>query len=60
MSHRYDLFGERIEDDEPTPAMPHPETCERGWLGQDLDGSLVPCLVCKPHLRDYFARRWAR
>lgn len=56
MSHRYGIDGERIEDDEPTP-QPHPPTCERGWLGQDLDGSLVPCLVCKPHLITYFERR---
>lgn len=25
--------------------------CERGWLGEDLEGRLVPCLVCRPHLR---------
>lgn len=24
--------------------------CNRGWLGEDLDGRLIPCLQCKPHI----------
>lgn len=24
--------------------------CRRGWLGEDLEGRPVPCLVCRPWL----------
>ncbi|MGW6655664.1 hypothetical protein [Rhodococcus sp. NPDC055024] len=49
-----DRFGEEI-DDEPTPAprsqLAHNPACRNGWLGADLDGRMIPCLTCKPHLR---------
>lgn len=44
---KHDRTGERI-DDEPRPA--HDNQCRNGWLGEDLDGRMVPCLLCKPHL----------
>lgn len=28
----------------------HDARCAGGWLGEDLDGRLVPCLTCRPHL----------
>lgn len=30
----------------------HDPRCCDGWLGEDLDGRLVPCLACRPHLLD--------
>jgi hypothetical protein len=30
----------------------HDPSCRDGWLGEDLDGRLVPCLRCRPHLVD--------
>lgn len=36
------------EQDRPLAAAAH--RCERGWLGEDLDGRLVPCIICRPHL----------
>ena len=43
---RLDRTGEPIEDQ-----APHDERCSGGWLGEDLEGRLIPCVVCKPHLR---------
>jgi hypothetical protein len=28
----------------------HDPRCRAGWLGEDLNGRLVPCLMCRPHL----------
>lgn len=28
----------------------HDPSCSGGWLGEDLDGRLIPCLDCRPHL----------
>jgi hypothetical protein len=30
----------------------HNPNCRDGWLGEDEDGRLVPCLTCRPHLTD--------
>lgn len=63
MRYRHDRTGELIEiDDEPYPPpfRPHDFRCRDGWLGEDADGRLIPCLTCRPHLADYrvrFARR---
>ncbi len=41
--------------DEPPPD-PH-DRCVDGWLGEDTDGRPIPCLRCRPHLRDRRCRR---
>lgn len=43
-------YGEDT-DDPPSNELHHRERCG-GWLGADLDGRPVPCLQCKPHLKD--------
>lgn len=40
----HDRTGEQLDDDA------HDPRCKSGWLGDDLDGRPVPCLVCRPHL----------
>jgi hypothetical protein len=37
---------------EPPPAgqEAHPRTCDRGWLGENAQGHVIPCPVCRPHL----------
>lgn len=46
-----DRTGERL-DESPAPLNPpHSPDCRSGWLGNDIDGRPVPCLICKPHLR---------
>ncbi|MHA4852451.1 hypothetical protein L1080_023355 [Rhodococcus sp. MSC1_016] len=42
-----DRTGEPIDDE--TNRVDHRHGC-RGWLGEDQDGRLIPCLICKPHL----------
>lgn len=59
MAHRYDRTGDRIEGAE-QPQPIHDTSCLNGWLGEDLKGRMVPCLVCKPHLAAYFLGRWPR
>ena len=44
-----DRYGEDTEED---PLPPHHPDCRRGWLGTDLDGHPIPCLQCKPHLKE--------
>lgn len=29
----------------------HNPDCRNGWLGTDSEGRMIPCLMCKPHLR---------
>ncbi|TFV67224.1 UNVERIFIED_ORG: hypothetical protein E4P37_03440 [Bacillus sp. AZ43] len=59
---RYDRTGEPIEDDDPAPTtatQAHDPTCRGGWLGEDDDGRLVPCLTCRPWIaerRQHLAR----
>ncbi|WP_280475471.1 hypothetical protein [Nocardia asiatica] len=36
--------------DQPSGAE-HDRRCRRGFLGEDDEGRPIPCLVCKPHLR---------
>jgi hypothetical protein len=45
-----DRTGEPIELAPAAPRPPHDPRCRRGWLGEDLDGRMIPCLQCKPHL----------
>jgi hypothetical protein len=45
---RLDRWGEVIDDD-PGPDDEHPG-CTDGWLGEDADGRLIPCGLCRPHL----------
>lgn len=40
-----DRYGDDAEPREHNP------DCRNGWLGADLDGRMIPCLTCKPHLR---------
>ncbi|MDH6290858.1 hypothetical protein M2275_005785 [Rhodococcus opacus] len=35
---------------------PHDPRCRTGWLGEDSEGRMIPCLVCKPHLRPQESR----
>lgn len=59
---RHDRTGELIEDDELDQVALHRDhdpRCSDGWLGEDDDGRLVPCLTCRPHLagrREQLAR----
>lgn len=49
-----DRFGDAVDLDTPeNPKVraPHNPDCRKGWLGTDLDGRMIPCLICKPHLR---------
>lgn len=46
----------RCERENDTDA--HPASCEDGWLGEDPQGRLVPCLVCRPHLARGSLRRY--
>ena len=49
--HRYDRAGEIVEDDSgPELFRVHDPRCRDGWLGEDGDGRLIPCLTCRPHL----------
>jgi hypothetical protein len=52
---RRDRYGEPIDDPEPDerPGNPEPEPhdCHDGWLGEDTAGRLIPCRICRPHLR---------
>lgn len=47
-----DRYG---DDSEPAVSkfdtVAHNPDCRNGWLGADLDGRMIPCLTCKPHLR---------
>ncbi len=57
----HDRTGERV-DDEPVVSnldttavtkfvtVAHNPNCRNGWLGEDSEGHLIPCLRCKPHL----------
>lgn len=45
---RHDRTGEPIDDT--TEPAPHDPQCRSGWLGEDLDGRPIPCLICRPHL----------
>lgn len=46
----HDRTGERVDDaPEPIRAF-HDPRCRNGWLGEDTEGHLIPCLRCKPHL----------
>lgn len=50
--YHYDRTGERVDDHEPGAAQPeHDPRCRRGWLGEDDQGRVIPCLTCRPHLR---------
>jgi hypothetical protein len=40
--------GDLIEPTEDSPA--HPLACDRGWLGENAQGHVIPCPVCRPHL----------
>lgn len=44
-----DRTGDQI--DAPEAPRWHDPRCRNGWLGDDLDGRPVPCLQCRPHLR---------
>ncbi|MBM4640467.1 hypothetical protein GS448_15850 [Rhodococcus hoagii] len=48
----HDRTGERVDDDALTQSHPitHDPRCHKGWLGEDPDGRLIPCLRCRPHL----------
>lgn len=52
MTATRDRYGEVIDDQGPetAPTLPHNPACAAGWLGEDDDGRLVPCLTCRPHL----------
>lgn len=53
MTPRLDRTGEPIESGSAAATKSRRCTdpcCNRGWLGEDLDGRLIPCLACKPHL----------
>jgi len=47
-----DRYG---DDAEPTVSkfdtVAHNPDCRNGWLGADPEGHMIPCLMCKPHLR---------
>lgn len=47
-----DRYG---DDSEPVVSnstrLPHNPDCRNGWLGTDSEGHMIPCLMCKPHLR---------
>ncbi len=32
------------------PPKPRCGKCEDGWLGEDDEGRLIPCLTCRPHM----------
>lgn len=49
-----DRFGEEPDEVSTEVATSHDPQCRNGWLGEDLDGRMVPCLVCKPHLLKQF------
>ncbi|WP_433608725.1 hypothetical protein [Prescottella agglutinans] len=44
-----DRTGEPVDDTDIRP--PHDPRCRNGWLGEDIDGRVIPCLRCRPHLR---------
>ncbi len=46
---RLDRYGEPIEDDDQPPL--HDPRCREGWLGEDEQDRLIPCLQCRPHLK---------
>jgi hypothetical protein len=43
----HDRFGEQLDN---STEQPHDPRCRRGWLGEDIDGRPVPCIICRPHL----------
>lgn len=51
---RHDRTGELIDDADtdtlPPPYRGHDPRCRDGWLGEDPDGRIRPCLTCRPHL----------
>lgn len=49
---RYDRYGDDLDDDDAIPT--HDQDCADGWLGEDYRGRPIPCLQCRPHLRE----RW--
>jgi hypothetical protein len=50
---RHDRTGELVDEDA-TEVLPlfrdHDPRCRAGWLGEDDEGRIVPCLACRPHL----------
>lgn len=51
MTATRDRYGEATDEGVAgTTAAPHDPNCQNGWLGEDNDGRLVPCLQCRPHL----------
>lgn len=53
---RYSRYGDVIDeaDDADDVSPEHEEICVGGWLGEDHLGRPIPCLQCRPHLRE----RW--
>lgn len=50
MKNRY---GDTLDDDPVVASRAtttHDPRCRSGWLGEDLDGRIIPCLRCRPHL----------
>jgi len=48
-----DRYGDDAEPNRgDTTTVPHNPDCSNGFLGTDLDGRMIPCLKCRPHLRD--------
>lgn len=47
---RLDRYGEPLELDDPAD---HADTCNGGWLGEDHHGGPIPCLTCRPHLKEH-------
>jgi hypothetical protein len=43
-----------------SPQVPDPalRPCEGGWRGEDGAGNLIPCLICRPHLRPRAGGGW--
>lgn len=35
------------------PSSPGPvaHICNNGWLGENERGDVIPCLICRPHLK---------
>lgn len=51
---RYDRWGDAIDDEPGVQPDVEPDVhhCEAGWLGEDDQDRPIPCLVCRPHLRE--------
>lgn len=45
-------YGEDTADP-PSAEQQHDRERCGGWLGTDFDGRPIPCLQCKPHLRNF-------